>query len=291
MTATATFALPEEDTVLDQARHENFPVALRVLPRREREHLTALYGYARLVDDVGDELAGGPAKRLEALDELEAELDRAVAGTATHPVFVRLATTISSCELDRRPFADLIEANRIDQSVTRYAAFDDLLGYCRLSADPVGRLVLAVFGEAGDELSRLSDLVCSALQIIEHLQDVGEDAAAGRIYLPTEDLVRFSVDPQLLLSRSSTPDACRRLVAFEASRARRMLDEGSRLVALLQRRSAALAIAGFTGGGYAQLDALAAASFDVLSQQVKAGKAPVLRHTGRLVATRRWRQR
>jgi squalene synthase HpnC len=296
--APALAGLPAEHEVLARAGSENFPVALRVLPRRYREHLTAVYGYARLVDDVGDELPGGPAERRAALDAVEAELDNAFAGSATHPVFVRLAATIASCRLERDDLTALVEANRIDQDVTSYSTFEELLGYCRLSADPVGRMVLGVFGCAGAERERLSDLVCTALQLVEHFQDVVEDADRGRIYLPAEDLERFGVAPGELRSGASgtkgsasaeSREASRRLMAFEVGRARTMLEEGSRLVGLVPGW-ARVAIAGFVAGGLAQFDAIEAASFDVLSAPVKASKSAIAGHAVRLLA-RNGRQR
>jgi squalene synthase HpnC len=302
MTTTASELLvgtkaPDGGGVCAKAAGENFPVALTVLPHRYRDHLLAVYGFARLVDDTGDELEVDPAVRLARLDELETELDRAMAGTASHPVFRRLAATIGACGLPREPLADLIEANRLDQRQTRYETFDDLLDYCKLSADPVGRLVLAVFGEQGAEQVRRSDLVCSALQVIEHLQDVVEDAERGRVYIPLEDWARCSLDPSMLADwtgcraedRPRAPAAVRRLIALEASRARARLEEGSTLVRLLHGRFAALAVAGYAGGGLAQLDAIEAASYDVLAGPVKASKSHVALRSVRLLASRRHR--
>src|SRR5271157_844678 len=130
---------------------------------------------------------------MAALDWLEAELDRAFEGRATHPLLVALEPTLRRCRLPREPFGRLIEANRVDQRVTRYRTWEELRGYCALSADPVGELVLGVFGAAEPELIALSDSICTALQLIEHCQDVAEDLAAGRVYLPLEDLERFGV--------------------------------------------------------------------------------------------------
>ena len=189
--------LPTPAAVMARAGGENFPVASRVLPRRVREHLLALYGFARLVDELGDAVAagadgaGGPADKLAALDWLEGEVERAYAGGARHPLLVRLQGTVRECALPREPFLRLIEANRVDQRVARYDTWEQLLGYCHLSADPVGELVLGVFGAATPERVALSDRICTALQLAEHWQDVAEDLRAGRIYLPAEDLARF----------------------------------------------------------------------------------------------------
>jgi squalene synthase HpnC len=291
----APAVLPTSEDVLAKAGTENFPVALRLLPSTTREQLMAIYGYARLVDDVGDELPGGRAARLAALDLVEAQLDLAIAGASEHPVFQRLGRVIAECSLPRQPFVDLIDANRTDQRVTRYPTFDSLLSYCALSADPVGRLVLRVFGQVSREADRLSDLVCSGLQVVEHLQDVAEDARDGRIYLPLEDLERLGVtEGDVLRMGAATASAVapspafRRLIALEVERSRALLVEGAHLVRLL-RGGARLAIAGFAGGGLAQLDAIERASYDVITSPVKAPKTAVAAAAARLVARRgRW---
>lgn len=242
------------------ASAENFPVASRLLPRRQRAHLMALYGFARLTDDIGDESTGD---RLAELDWLEHELDRAFAGTATHPVLTRLEPTIRSCRLDRQPFLDLIEANRRDQWCTNYATWEDLLHYCTLSANPVGRLVLNVFDAATPQRIDWSDDVCSGLQVVEHLQDVGEDAGRGRTYLPADDLGRAGVAESDLRAPTTNP-ALRDVVATIADRARRLLASGAPLARSLHGRSR-WAVAAFTAGGVSTLDALAAARNDVLA--------------------------
>lgn len=258
------------DEVMAKSSAENFTVASRLLPRSIRAHFLAVYGYARFVDDVGD-LA--PGDRDRQLDWVETELDRAFAGTAEHPVFVEIGTTARALGLDRTPFADLLAANRQDQVVDRYATFDELMQYCALSASPVGRLVLAVLGRTDDLATMLSDQICTGLQLVEHWQDIGEDYRAGRIYLPLEDLSRFSVSPDELGAEGATP-ALRRLVAFEVGRARDLLHAGAPLVRLLDGPGR-LAIAGYVGGGLAQLDAVERAGYDVLRRPVKATKLAV----------------
>ncbi len=183
----------------------------------------------------------------------------------------------AACSAPREPFERLIAANRQDQVVSRYANFEQLAGYCALSADPVGRLVLAVFGRSGALLEAWSDSICTGLQLVEHWQDVGEDFAAGRVYLPAEDLGRFGV-AEAELAGSSAGEAFRRLMAFETARARRQLLAGRPLVAALSG-TARLAVAGFLGGGLAQLQAIEAAGYDVLARPVKASKAAVARRT------------
>jgi squalene synthase HpnC len=245
-------ALPAQAAVMAQAEHENFPVASIVLGPRRRAHLMALYGFARLVDDVGDEVAGD---RGALLDRIEAELDQIYAGqTPEHPVMRTLADTVWHCRLPDAPFRRLIAANRRDQLVTRYATFDELLDYCQLSAAPVGELVLHVFGRATPERIALSDRICAGLQIVEHLQDVGEDHARGRVYLPAEDLARFGCTDADLEAPAPGP-AYRKLIAFEAGRAADLLSAGAPLARTLPVR-ARLAVAGFVAGGRTALHAL-----------------------------------
>jgi squalene synthase HpnC len=251
-----------DDTVLrERASQENFPVASRALPRAVRGHLLAIYGFARLVDDTGDELAGD---RMAALDALDAQLDRAYRGTETHPVFVRLTPTLRALELDDAPFRALIEANRVDQVVTRYDTWASLRGYCALSANPVGRLVLAVFGAATPDRLAWSDDVCTALQLVEHLQDVGEDFARGRIYLPAEDLDRFGAS-ETDLARTEVTEALRAVIAYEVARARGLLQGAAPPLSRSLRGRARVAVAGFAGGGLAALDAIERAHCDVLA--------------------------
>jgi squalene synthase HpnC len=261
----------EISAVMEKARHENFPVALAVLPRALRQQLLAIYGYARFVDDLGDLYDGD---RLAALEWAESELDAALLGQATNPVFDDAAKMARASGAGRELFVDLIAANRLDQSKTRYANFEELLGYCALSANPVGRLVLFAFGRSDETAGALSDQVCSGLQVIEHLQDVGEDYRAGRIYLPAEDLERFGVGEAELAAPSASP-ALRRMIAFECGRAGGLLDAGIPLVRLLAG-TPRLALAGFVGGGLAQLEAIAAQDYDVLRAAAKASKRAVL---------------
>ena len=270
------------DAILGQASAENFPVALRFLPGRLRRDLHSIYGFARLADEIGDEYAG---HRLAALDALETELDLAYEGRARHPLLIALQATLRECSLPRGPFLRLIEANRFDQRAPRLEHFSELRSYCGLSADPVGELVLHVFGQATPDNVRLSDAICTALQIVEHLQDVAEDFGAGRIYLPAEDLERFGcVDADL--ARAPASPALRRVVAFEAARARALLHDGEPLIARL-RAPARIAVAAFAAGGLATLDALAAAEYDVTSASPKPRKRGVLLHSLQLL----WRAR
>jgi squalene synthase HpnC len=267
--AEAHAALPPAGSILDQAGSENFPVASRLLPRRERAHLLALYGYARLVDDVGDE---APGDRTALLAELESELDRIYAGAAPrHELLRGLAVTVESCDLPRQPLQALIEANRRDQRVSRYATFEELLAYCELSANPVGRLVLHVFGAATPERIARSDDVCTALQLAEHWQDVVEDLERGRIYLPAEDRERFGVS-EADLALAPAPERVRALMLDVVRRARVLLHRGAPLVGSLRGRPR-LAVAAFVGGGYAALDAVEATGGDVTAGAPKATRS------------------
>lgn len=250
MTVTAR-PVPGESDVLDRAGTENFSVASLVLGRATRDHLMAVYGFARLVDQLGDDVEGD---RLAHLDWLQAELERVYDGVPEHPLMARLAPTVRAFNLPREPFVRLIEANRRDQRQAVYETFGELVDYCDFSANPVGELVLHVFGAATPARVAQSDDVCTALQLLEHWQDVQEDHANGRIYLPAEDLERFGVEPGVFEG-----DAYRRLIEFEIERARALLDRGAPLVGTLHGR-ARIAVAGYVGGGRAGLDALAAGS-------------------------------
>lgn len=250
-----------------RARSENFMVASLLLPGALRRDLMAVYGFARFVDDLGDDAAGD---RSALLDAAEAELDRAFAGTADHPVFVALQPAIRAHRLPREPFGRLIEANRWDQRITRYATREELLAYCALSAEPVGHLVLLVAGEASRERMALSDRICTGLQLVEHWQDVGEDLGRGRIYLPAEDMDRFGVG-EADLSGSTAGPALRYLLAHEGEWARGLLASGEPLAALLPGRLG-LAVAGYVGGGYAALGAIRRAGYDVLRAAPRASR-------------------
>jgi squalene synthase HpnC len=247
-----------------RAGAENFPVALRLLPASRRLHLMAVYRFARTTDDIGDQAA--PGQRLALLHELEADVRRLYGqGDGASPksqVVQALAPAVTGCAIPVQPFLDLIQANRQDQTVTRYVSFEELLGYCALSANPVGRIVLHVFGCFSDQRAELSDRVCSALQLAEHWQDVAEDLRAGRVYLPARDMDAFGVTDSDLGQPAASPQV-RALIAFETRRARELLDSGAPLVGTL-RGTARAAVAGYVAGGRAALAAISAAGHDVL---------------------------
>jgi squalene synthase HpnC len=245
--------------VAARARMENFPVASLLFPRELRPHLRAVYGFARLVDILGDELEGD---RLAALDELERELDACYGGAPTWPVMRALQPTIRACDLPRDPFWRLIECNRIDQRVAEYETWADVKEYCTYSADPVGRLVLGVLGRAAEpELVAASDDVCTGLQLVNFLQDVPRDLELGRNYMPAEDRRRFGVTE---LAAPNEP--LRRLLAFEAERAAGLLAGGEKLRRAIGGRLGR-AVGLFARGGLAALDALERAHYDVFTQR------------------------
>jgi squalene synthase HpnC len=253
----APTGVPGLEEVMARAGGENFPVASRLLGSRLRGPLLAIYGFARLVDQIGDESAGD---RPALLDWLDSQIDLIYeGGLPDHPALVRMAVVVRQSEIPPEPLHRLVEANRTDQTTGSYATFDDLLGYCELSANPVGNMVLHVFGAATPKHIELSDSVCSALQVTEHLQDVREDLARGRVYLPQEDLERFGCG-EADLALSPTPERVRTLVAFEAERARALFDRGAPLIATLHGRPR-LAVTAFVAGGRAALDAIEAAGY------------------------------
>lgn len=263
--------------VARRAEAENFPVASLLFPRAVRARVAAVYAVARLIDEAGD---AAPGDRSAVLDLLDAELRRLP--DADLPVLVPLAPLVRA-GLPVAPFLDLVEANRIDQVVTSYATRADLRGYCRLSAEPVGRIVLWLLDLDTAERAAWSDAVCAGLQIAEHLQDVGEDLAAGRIYLPREDLDRHGVDEALLRAVAvghADPAGQARvaaLLAGEVAWARSLLDVGRPLVATVPGRSR-LAVAGFLAGGHAALDAVLAAGGDAVHTTPTGSRLRLARH-------------
>ncbi len=274
-------------SVAAKASAENFPVALRALPKRWRAHLTALYGFARLVDDIGDEpLPGLPAgtapetvtaTRLRLLDELEGDVRRIYTPGAPEPelqVIRTLKRTVSDCDVPAKPLYDLIQANRQDQLVTRYETYQELEDYCALSANPIGHAVLAIVGAATTDRVAASDSICTALQVIEHSQDVAEDLANGRIYLPRQDMEAHGVT-EADLALPTAGRNVRDLLKFEADRAAAQLNAGAPLVGTL-KGWARLAIAGYVAGGRATLKAIEAGGYDVLRSTPRPGKADTL---------------
>ena len=288
--------------VLPSADGENFPVALRMLPARHREHLFALYCFARLTDDIGDQatdrstdrstdqatgqVSETRALRLRLLDEEEADIDRIYAGDAPHtPALKPLAETVRQCGIPDQPLRALIQANRQDQLVSRYPTYPDLEKYCTLSANPIGQIVLYIFGAATPERISLSDRICTALQLAEHWQDVAEDLGNDRIYLPQEDMARFACAEQDLAQKTAG-STVKQLLEFEVTRAKELLGTGAPLVGTL-RGAARLAVAGYVAGGRAALTAIEQHDYDVLKSTPKPRKKTIV--TGLVMAYLRGR--
>src|SRR6266705_525755 len=221
---------------LARSHYENFSVATWFLPKGLRQHFFNVYAYCRISDDLGDE-PGDRAASLLLLDEWEAELNACYNGSPRHPVFVALAGTVRDFDIHRQTFADLLTAFRQDQTITRYEKFDDLLGYCRYSANPVGHLVLYLCGYRDPERQQLSDFTCTALQLANFWQDVSTDYEKGRIYLPLEDLKQFQVSEGDISGKRNTM-AFREMMDFEVERARKWFDRGFPLIGKVSRELA-----------------------------------------------------
>lgn len=250
---------------LAETHYENFHVATWFLPKALRPHFHAIYAYCRVSDDLGDEV-GDAAVALALLEQWGEELDACYSGKARHPVFVALADTIRACSIPKKPFADLLVAFRHDQMVTRYETMDEVLEYCRYSANPVGRLVLYACGEAEhdqEEKFRLSDTTCSALQLANFWQDVREDYARGRVYLPQKDMEFFHVSDRSIAEGIATPEF-RGLLRTEVDFARGMFEEGLPLIGMVNR-DLAIDLDLFSRGGLEILRAIDLCDYDVLS--------------------------
>jgi squalene synthase HpnC len=255
---------------LAESHYENFHVASWFLPKKLRPHFHAIYAYCRVSDDLGDEV-GDPAVALALLDLWGRELDACYQGSARHPVFVALAETIRECAIPKEPFADLLVAFRQDQTVTHYETMEDVLGYCRYSANPVGRLVLYACDEANDENFRLSDLTCSALQLANFWQDVRQDYVRGRIYLPQNDMEFYQVSEAYFANGVVTPEF-RALMHCEVDYARSLFEEGLPLIGRVNR-DLALDLDLFSRGGLEILRAIERRDYDVLSARPAISKS------------------
>jgi len=205
---------------LARSHYENFSVATWFLPKRLRQHFFNIYAYCRISDDLGDEV-GDPSASLSMLDQWQAELDACYDGAPRHPVFVALQETVRQFDIPKRPFDDLLKAFRQDQTVTRYETFEDLRGYCRYSANPVGHLVLYLCGYRDADRQALSDSTCTALQLANFWQDVSDDYDKGRIYLPLDDLRRYQVAESDISGANNSPAFCD-MMRFEVGRAREL---------------------------------------------------------------------
>ena len=275
-----SYRIPEVAPTLEEARayckrlaeshYENFHVVSWFLPKSLRPHFHALYAYCRISDDLGDEV-GDTAQSLALLNLWGRELDACYEGRMRHPVFVALAETIRECSIPKQPFADLLMAFRQDQVVTRYATMEDVLQYCRYSANPVGRLVLYACGEADEERFRLSDLTCSALQLANFWQDVRQDYARGRVYIPQKDMEFFRVSDENIAEGIATPEFCG-LMRCEVEYARGLFEEGLPLIGMVNS-DLALDLDLFSRGGLEILRAIERQSYDVLSSRPAISKS------------------
>ena len=267
---------------LARSHYENFNVGGWITPKNKLPHVYAIYAWCRMVDDLGDETtpdgrrqasheAGRPdpdvaAHRLSRLDWWESELDAMYGGEPEHPISLAVQHTVSTFNIPPDPFHRLIHANRIDQGTGRFATLDDVLDYCRYSANPVGHLYLHLFGYDDAERQRLADDTCTALQLANFWQDVARDyRERGRIYLPLADMADFGVSEDDIASGRAT-DAFRALLRHECDVAMRLFQQGAPLVQTLEP-SARLPVALFTRGGVAVLDAIRKQNFDVLSRR------------------------
>jgi len=294
------YAIPESAPSLQEAQrycarlahshYENFSVVTWFLPRHLHQHFYNVYAYCRISDDLGDEV-GDPGQSLALLDAWESELNATYLSliepplkdmrqkvetlrsefsgrnptAPRHAVFVALSETIRECDIPRQPFADLLAAFRQDQTVVRYPTFDDVLGYCRYSANPVGHLVLYLCGYRDAERQQLSDYTCTALQLANFWQDVARDYAKGRIYLPLEDLAKYGVSEGDIAERRAT-SGFREMIKFEVARAREWFHKGLPLARMVDK-SLALDIELFSRGGLEILNAIERQGCDVLSRR------------------------
>jgi squalene synthase HpnC len=285
------YAIPEKAPTQVQAQeycrrlarthYENFSVASWFLPERLRQDFFNVYAYCRISDDLGDEVGDADAS-LRLLDQWEVELDACYAGSPRHPVFVALAETVRKCEIPKQTFVDLLTAFRQDQRVSRYVTFEEVLGYCRYSANPVGHLVLYLCGYRDAERQALSDFTCTALQLANFWQDVSPDYSNGRIYLPLEDLRRFGVVEDDISARRNTASFCD-MMRFEVERARNWFRQGLPLIERVDRELA-IDIELFSRGGQEILNAIEAQGYNVL------GRRPAISRSRKLalVASAAW---
>ena len=286
-----SYRIPDAPPSLEEARsycerlakthYENFSVATWFLPARLRQHFYNVYAYCRISDDLGDEV-GNAQQSLELLDQWERELSACYAASPRHPVFVALAETVKQFGIPRHEFSDLLIAFRQDQKVTRFETFDDVLGYCRYSANPVGHLVLYLCGYSDAERQQLSDYTCTALQLANFWQDVYVDYGKGRIYLPLEDLRRHGVSEDDIAQRRATPQFTA-LMRFEVERARQWFERGLPLVKKVGRELA-IDLELFSRGGQEILNAIERQGFDVLRRRPAISKTRKLLLVARAAA-------
>jgi squalene synthase HpnC len=259
---------------LARRHYENFTVVSRLVPRPARQHVANVYAYCRWADDLADEVRDC-RQSLELLDWWETQLRECYAGRARHPVFVALGETIHEFQIPADPFQDLLVAFRQDQRQTRYETAAEVLGYCRFSANPVGRIVLHLARCPTPERAALSDMICSGLQLANFCQDVARDWDRGRVYLPRADCRRFGCEDADFAQRRDD-ETFRALLAYEVAQAKVLLDGGSALVATMPRPWR-LPVALFAAGGLATLEAIRRQGYDVWTRRPTVGRREKLR--------------
>lgn len=254
---------------LARSHYENFSVATWFLPERLRQHFCNVYSYCRISDDLGDEV-GNPTASLELLDQWETELNACYAGNPRHAVFVALSETIQKFDIPKQPFSDLLKAFRQDQTITRFPTFQDVLNYCRYSANPVGHLVLYLCGYRDAERQKFSDFTCTALQLANFWQDVTPDYAKGRVYIPLEDLQKFGISEADIAGEKNSAAFCE-MMRFEVTRAREWFERGLPLVKQVDKELA-VDIELFSRGGQEILNAIEKQKFAVLGNRPSISK-------------------
>ena len=263
--------------------YENFRVASWLLPSRLHQHFYNVYAYCRWADDLGDEVPD-PKRAVELLNQWEEELQRAYRGVAKHPVLIAVAETARECDIPIEPFRDLLIAFRQDQTVHRYARWDDVIGYCRYSANPVGRLVLYLMGYRDAERQQLSDATCTALQLANFWQDVGRDLEKGRVYIPLELAAVHGVSEEDIVSKqfdSNYVGLLRDLIA----RTRSLFAEGAPLANRVAPEFR-VDLEMFNRGGCAVLDAIESMGYDTLHRRPSLDRGLQARLLGRALISR-----
>lgn len=223
---------------LTKNHYENFPVASFLIPKDRRKYIYAIYAFARAADDFADEpgIEGGKEKRLALLDEWNGKLNDCYSGKAYDPIFIALGETVRDCNIPKELLENLLNAFGQDVKKSRYENFDEVLDYCKNSANPVGRLVLLVFDIHGDELFEKSDKICTALQLANFWQDVKIDLQKDRIYIPKDDMANFGVSVDDLVNKNDSK-TFRDLIKYQAERTEKLFEEGKELLKMLKKES------------------------------------------------------
>jgi squalene synthase HpnC len=250
--------------------YENFPVGSLLVPKHLRRHVHSIYAFSRIADDIADEGEMPVGERLALLDDWERQLREAYEGRAEHPVFIALAATVNERRIPIEPLRDLLRAFRIDARNEGFDTLTDLLYYCYHSANPIGRLVLHLFGLFDDERKFLSDKICSALQITNFIQDLSIDPARGRINLPRDSFEHFDYTEQELRDRVFNP-AFREMVAYHVDHAMNLFQHGYPLLAKIPNRRLKSELTLTFLGGVRILHRIKALDYNVLAERPTLG--------------------